>query len=98
MIEKVLNADAENASRVYESANNKLREQLSVFQNVLKHDIGAKEFADIYAQTIAYGIKVEPRALRFTILTGKPGKVTSLSKIFRDRGYLTVARLSMKNC
>ncbi|MDZ7719874.1 MAG: hypothetical protein U5K72_13740 [Balneolaceae bacterium] len=56
MIEKALNADAENADRVNESANNTLREQLSAFQNVLIHDIGAKEFADIYAQTIAYGM------------------------------------------
>jgi len=60
VIEKALNADAESdikkADRVNEAANNTLREQLSAFQNVLIHDIGAKEFADIYAQTIAYGM------------------------------------------
>ncbi|MEX2603607.1 MAG: type ISP restriction/modification enzyme [Gracilimonas sp.] len=60
VIEKALNADAESdikkSDRVNESANNTLREQLSAFQNVLIHDIGAKEFADIYAQTIAYGM------------------------------------------
>ncbi|MEX1013528.1 MAG: DNA methyltransferase, partial [Candidatus Paceibacterota bacterium] len=60
VIEKALNADAESdikkSDRVNESANNTLREQLSAFQTVLIHDIGAKEFADIYAQTIAYGM------------------------------------------
>ncbi|WP_103664896.1 type ISP restriction/modification enzyme [Gracilimonas amylolytica] len=56
VIEKALNADAEKGDRVNESANNTLREQLSAFQNVLIHDINPKEFADIYAQTIAYGM------------------------------------------
>lgn len=56
VIEKALNADAEKGDRVNESANNTLREQLSAFQNVLIHDINPREFADIYAQTIAYGM------------------------------------------
>jgi len=57
VIEKALNADEEQQrNKVNESANNTLREQLTAFQNVLIHDIGAKEFADIYAQTIAYGM------------------------------------------
>lgn len=57
IIEKSLNVDEEQqASQVNEAANNTLREQLSAFKNVLIHDIDAKEFADIYAQTIAYGM------------------------------------------
>jgi predicted helicase len=57
VIEKALNADEEKQkNKVNETANNTLREQLTAFQNVLIHDIKAKEFADIYAQTIAYGM------------------------------------------
>lgn len=57
IIEKSLNADEkEQENKINEAANNTLREQLSAFKNVLIHDIGAKEFADIYAQTIAYGM------------------------------------------
>lgn len=55
IIENALNSDAED-NQVNEDANNTLREQLEAFQNVLIHDIDAKEFADIYAQTIAYGM------------------------------------------
>jgi len=55
IIENALNSDGD-ANQVNESANNTLREQLEAFQNVLIHDIDAKEFADIYAQTIAYGM------------------------------------------
>lgn len=53
IIENALNSDEQGKSS---SANNTLHEQLSAFQNVLIHDIDAKEFADIYAQTIAYGM------------------------------------------
>jgi predicted helicase len=57
IIEKSLNADEEKQkNKINESANNTLREQLAAFQNVLIHDIQPKEFADIYAQTIAYGM------------------------------------------
>ncbi len=56
IIENALNADEDAADRVHEPANTTLREQLAAFQNVLIHDIDAKEFADIYAQTIAYGM------------------------------------------
>lgn len=55
IIENALISD-EDDDQVNESANNTLREQLEAFQNVLIHDIDAKEFADIYAQTIAYGM------------------------------------------
>ena len=37
-------------------ANNTLRDQLTAFRQILIHDITSKEFADIYAQTIAYGM------------------------------------------
>jgi type I restriction-modification system DNA methylase subunit len=37
-------------------ANNTLRDQLTAFRQILIHDITPKEFADIYAQTIAYGM------------------------------------------
>ncbi|REL37895.1 DNA methyltransferase [Rhodohalobacter sp. SW132] len=56
IIEKALNANEGASDRVNEPANTTLREQLAAFQNVLIHDINAKEFADIYAQTIAYGM------------------------------------------
>ncbi len=36
--------------------NNSLRDQLKAFQQVLIHDMAEKTFADIYAQTIAYGL------------------------------------------
>ncbi|MGI8640291.1 MAG: type ISP restriction/modification enzyme [Pyrinomonadaceae bacterium] len=38
------------------NANSTLKEQMQAFQDVLIHDITPKEFADIYAQTIAYGM------------------------------------------
>ncbi|PRM99649.1 DNA methyltransferase [Aliarcobacter cryaerophilus ATCC 43158] len=37
-------------------ANNSLREQLEVFKATLIHDITPDSFADIYSQTIAYGM------------------------------------------
>ena len=36
--------------------NSTLKDQLKAFKDILIHDIQAKEFADIYAQTIAYGM------------------------------------------
>lgn len=57
VIEKALNADEESQkNQVNSAANNTLREQLTAFQNVLIADIKPKEFGDIYAQTIAYGM------------------------------------------
>ncbi len=57
VIENVLVSDEAGQNNViYESANNSLREQLAAFQLVLIHDINPKEFADIYAQTITYGM------------------------------------------
>jgi predicted helicase len=57
VIENALNADLNpNGTEVHEDANNTLREQLKAFQDILIHDITPKEFADIYSQTIAYGM------------------------------------------
>lgn len=38
------------------TANSTLQEQYKAFQDILIHDITSKGFADIYAQTIAYGM------------------------------------------
>jgi predicted helicase len=50
VIEKALNSDEENQE------NSTLQEQMNAFQQILIHDIKTREFADIYAQTIAYGM------------------------------------------
>jgi predicted helicase len=36
--------------------NSTLKDQLQAFKEILIHDITAKDFADVYAQTIAYGM------------------------------------------
>lgn len=57
VIENALNADlSAQENQVNEEANNTLREQLKAFKDILIHDITPKDFADIYAQTIAYGM------------------------------------------
>lgn len=50
VIEKAITSDEEN------HANTSLRDQMLAFKEVLIHDIDAKQFSDIYAQTIAYGM------------------------------------------
>lgn len=50
VIEKALNADDEN------KANSALKGQMQTFKTVLIHDITNRAFADLYAQTIAYGM------------------------------------------
>ncbi len=50
VIENAILSDEEN------EANNSLRNQLEVFKASLIHDITPSSFADIYAQTIAYGM------------------------------------------
>ncbi len=44
--------DKENATY----ANAQLQSQLAAFRNILIHDLTSESFADIYAQTIAYGM------------------------------------------
>jgi len=56
VIENALTQDEETENELYEAANITMREQLEAFKNVLIHDISPKDFADIYAQTIAYGM------------------------------------------
>lgn len=41
---------------LHEDENNTLIDQLEAFREILIHDLSQKEFADIYAQTIAYGL------------------------------------------
>jgi len=50
VIEKAINSDEETRE------NSSIKEQMTAFKEILIHDIDAKEFADIYAQTIAYGM------------------------------------------
>lgn len=50
VIEKSLNSDDANKE------DSTLKDQMMAFKEVLIHDISPKEFADAYAQTIAYGM------------------------------------------
>lgn len=50
VIENALTTDEES------NANTSLHDQMLAFKEVLIHDITPKQFADIYAQTIAYGM------------------------------------------
>jgi len=50
IIEKALNSDEEN------SEDSTLKDQMNAFKEILIHDITPKGFADVYAQTIAYGM------------------------------------------
>jgi hypothetical protein len=50
VIEKALDSDEEH------SEDSTLKDQMHAFKDILIHDITAKGFADVYAQTIAYGM------------------------------------------
>lgn len=50
VIEKALDSDEEN------SEDSTLKDQMNAFKQILIHDITPKGFADVYAQTIAYGM------------------------------------------
>ena len=50
IIEHALNSDEENKN------DSTLKEQMNAFRQILIHDITSKGFADVYAQTIAYGM------------------------------------------
>jgi len=54
MLSDVLERSLENDD--LENEDSSLKDQMLGFKEVLIHDIGNKEFADIYAQTIAYGM------------------------------------------
>lgn len=50
IIERALSSDTNNAE------DSTLKDQMTAFQQILIHDISPKAFADVYAQTIAYGM------------------------------------------
>ncbi|OJV27936.1 MAG: DNA methyltransferase [Bacteroidetes bacterium 37-13] len=50
IIEKALTSDENNQE------NSTLKDQMNAFKQILIHDITPKGFADVYAQTIAYGM------------------------------------------
>jgi predicted helicase len=57
VIENALNTDEQTSETLqFHEADNTLKDQLNAFKAILIHDITNKEFADIYAQTIAYGM------------------------------------------
>jgi predicted helicase len=57
VIENALTIDeSETENKLHEAANNSLHDQYDAFKQILIHDIKIKDFADIYAQTIAYGM------------------------------------------
>ena len=50
VIEKALNSDETNQE------DSTLKDQMNAFKQILIHDITPKDFSDVYAQTIAYGM------------------------------------------
>ena len=50
ILENAINSDEES------DTNTALKQQLVVFRKMLIHDLDSKQFADIYAQTLAYGM------------------------------------------
>ena len=56
IIDQALAADEREPGDRVAEANDTLKDQLSAFRKVLIHDITPRQFADIYAQTIAYGM------------------------------------------
>ena len=89
VIEKSLNADDENGIR------SSIKNQMLSFQQMLIHDIDNKSFADIYSQTIAYGMFAAryhdptlPTFSRQEAATLIPKSNPFLRKLFQDiAGY-----------
>ena len=50
ILEQAVSADAQTAEQTA------LKDQLKAFQQILIHDLAPREFADLYAQTLAYGL------------------------------------------
>lgn len=50
VIERALTSDSDN------NEDSTLKEQMKAFKEILIHDINPKAFADVYAQTISYGL------------------------------------------
>ena len=95
VIEKSLNYDDEQGSR------SSIKSQMLSFQQMLIHDINNKSFADIYAQTIAYGMFAAryhdptlPTFSRQEAATLIPKSNPFLRKLFQDiAGYDLDTRL-----
>jgi len=86
VIEKSLNADDEKEIR------SSIKSQMLSFQQMLIHDIDNKSFADIYAQTIAYGMFAaryhDPTFSREEAASLIPKSNPFLRKLFQDiAGY-----------
>lgn len=62
MLESVIEAVT---SDEHNEADSTLKDQMKAFKEVLIHDIKPSEFADIYAQTIAYGMFAQCRQSLF---------------------------------
>ncbi|RZM15625.1 MAG: DNA methyltransferase, partial [Pedobacter sp.] len=96
VIEKSLNSDDER------EVQSNLKSQMLSFQNMLIHDIDNKAFADIYAQTIAYGMFAAryhdptlPTFSREEAATLIPKSNPFLRKLFQDiAGYDLDERLA----
>jgi len=56
ILENALTADEASAARGNAIANTALQEQYQTFKKILIHDLSPAAFADIYAQTLAYGM------------------------------------------
>ncbi len=54
LLQNILETAIESDEETQE--NTSLREQYETFKNILIHDLTPKDFADIYAQTLAYGM------------------------------------------
>ena len=95
VIESALNADDEAKS------NSALKGQMQAFKSLLIHDITNRPFADIYAQTIAYGLFAAryhdptlPTFSRYEAATLIPKSNPFLRRLFQDiAGYDLDTRL-----
>lgn len=56
IIRKAIESDEKEIGGLFQEQNRTLQEQYQAFKNVLIHDIKPEEFADIFSQTIAYGM------------------------------------------
>lgn len=101
-LSKMMAAKARLLEQVIESAltsdettqaDSTLKDQMNAFKQVLIHDITPKDFADIYAQTIAYGMFAARAAGRIATHSGRGrssvtrGKTRSAREQCHGRDY-----------
>ncbi len=68
-----------------EAANGPLHRLFDAFRQMLIHDLGIPEFADMYAQTITYGLfAVEASREHFPELAGDFDRMPATSPLFRE--------------